>query len=241
MKTSTTFLLAALLVLLASLTAYNMALRAEYRSGAYKDPLRAYKVLNFKDFTGVAVHAASALSVKIVAGPFGVRVNPAAAQLVRVSQQDGQLRLTLALPKYPQTLGRGETVVISCPHLAALSTAGTYLQDGQPHLDQSANGGRRVLVQGFHQDSLTLSQANGSRIKLISNRLSYLRAVAGATPASRAVLTIGANNRIAAADLTVSPRSQLLLSDIVIPQLRTHLADSAQVTLSGAALAGLRR
>lgn len=65
MKTSTTFLLAALLVLLASLTAYNMALRAEYRSGTYKDPLRSYKVLNFKNFTEVTVPAASALSVKI--------------------------------------------------------------------------------------------------------------------------------------------------------------------------------
>jgi hypothetical protein len=241
MKTSTTFLLAALLVLLASLTAYNMALRTEYRLGACKDPLRAYKVLNFNNFAQVSVPAASAMSVKIVAGPFGVRVNPAAAQLVRVSQQGGQLRITLALPKDSQTPSWGETVVISCPHLAALTTDGTYLQDGQPHLDQSANGGRRVLVQGFRQDSLALSQVNGNHIELIGNRLGYLRAVAGATPASRAVLTIGDNNHIATADLTVSPRSQLLLSNIVIPQLRTHLADSAQLTLSGAALAGLQR
>ena len=109
MKTSVKFLLAATLVLLASLTAYNMALRTEYRSGAYKDPLRHYTALGFTNFTEVAVPAASGLNVKIMAGPFKVRVNPAAEKFVRFSQQGGRLVIALALPEQAQTLDQASS------------------------------------------------------------------------------------------------------------------------------------
>lgn len=240
MKTSTTYLLAALLVLLASLTAYNMALRTEYRSGAYQDPLRNYKVLGFKDFTAVDIPAGSALSVKIVAGPFGVRVNPAATSFVRVSQQGGQLRLALDFPHEPESLGWGETVVVSCPHLATLTTGATYQAAGQPRHDSTLTG-RQTLVQGFMQDSLTLRADQGSQIMLSNNKLNYLRATAGATPGSPTKLQLSPSNRIAAGHLLMQNKSQLVLAAAITPQLRYELADSAQLTASGAVLAGLKR
>ncbi|GAB3635732.1 hypothetical protein GCM10027422_13220 [Hymenobacter arcticus] len=240
MKTSTTFLLAALLVLLASLTAYNMALRTEYRSGAYKDPLRNFELFAFKNFTDVDIPAGSALSVKVVAGPFGVRVNPAATKFVRVSQQGGRLRLALAFPHEPESLGWGETVVVSCPRLATLTTGAAYEAAGQPHHDLTLTS-RRTLVQGFVQDSLTLRADQGSQIELINNTVRYLRAVAGPTPGSRTKLQLDPTNRIAAGHLRMQGQSQLVLGARATPQLRYELADSAQLTVSGAVLASIKR
>jgi hypothetical protein len=235
MKTSVKFLLAALLVLLASLTAYNLALRAEYQSGAYKNPLSHYTVLGFKDFTEVAVPAASRLSVKIMAGPCKVWVNPAAEKFVRISQRGGRLVVALAVPDQAQGLGWGETVVISCPRLAALTTDGTYEVAGQP---QRSPGfvGRTVLVQGFTQDSLALRQDRGSRVELTNNRLGLLRAVAGTTPGSHSILQVNSGNHIAAASLTLAHQSELVLDNVQIAQLHHSFGDSVKVTLHGTAL-----
>lgn len=238
MKTSVKFLLAAALVLLASLAAYNTALRATYLSGAYKDLLRNYTALNFSNFTEVAVPAASGLSVKIMAGPFKVRVHPAAAKFVHLSQQGGRLVVELAFPEEAESLGWGETVVISCPRLAALTTDGTYQVGGQPHHDRTATG-RLVVVQGFVQDSLALRQDRGSRVELNNNRLGFLRAVVGSTPGSHPVLQLGSGNHLAAASLTLAHQSELVLDNVTIPQLYRAFGDSAKVTLAGAALGSL--
>lgn len=239
MKTSTTYLLAALLVLLASLTAYNMALRTEYRSGAYKDPLRNYEALAFKGFNQIDIPAASELNVKVMAGPFGVRVNPAAARFVHVSQHGGRLRLELAFPHEPESLGWGETVVISCPRLATLTTGATYQAAGQPR-HALALTGRRTLVQGFVQDSLTLRADQGSQMQLTTNTVRYLRAVAGPTPGSPTKLQLDPGNRIGAGHLLMQSQSQLVLGARATPQLRYELADSAQLTVSGAVLASIK-
>jgi len=235
MKTSVKFLLAALVVLLASLTAYNMALRAEYRSGAYKDPLRHYTSLKFKDFTEVDVPAASRLSVKIMAGPYNVWVHPEAKKFVRISQQGGRLVVALALPEPAQTLGWGETVVISCPHLTALTTDGTYEVAGQPQ-HSAAFIGRTTLVQGFTQDSLALRQDRGSRIELKNNQLGLLRAVAGTTPGSHSILQVNNGNKVDAASLTLAHQSELVLDNVQIRKMSHSFADSVKVTLTGTAL-----
>ncbi len=241
MKNSSNYLLAALLVLLASLTAYNMGLRAEYRSGRYKDPLRTYITLNFKNFTEVSVPAANLLHVKIVPGPFAVRVHPVAAEYVHVSQQGQRLLVTVAFPEHAEWLGWGDNVVISCPQLRAVSADAVYQLKNQPKIDNTTRGDYGVLVKGFRQDSLLLRPDRASRIELAGNRLSYLGAQAGTSPGSRATLQLNHDNYIAAADLTMAHQSQLLLTAIVIPQLRYHLADSATATLTGAALRQLAK
>ena len=241
MKNSSKYLLAALLVLLASLTAYNMALRAEYRKGTYKDPLRDYTTLTFRDFTAVDVPAAALVAVKLVPGPFGVRLNPAAAGYVHVRQQGSRLIVTAAFPQQLAYLGRGAAVVISCPRLGALSTDGVYEVRNKRQLTKNALRSQVVLVQGFTQDSLTLRQDRGSRIELVGNKLGYLRAEAGRSPGSHALLQLSAGNQVAAADVAVGHQSELVLDNVLIPQLRYQFGDSVKVTLLGTALGNWRK
>jgi hypothetical protein len=242
MKNSSKYLLAAVLVLLASLTAYNMALRAEYRKGDYKDPLRGYASLGFKDFTEVAVPASSVVSVQLVRGPFSVRINPAATKYVQVRQQGGRLVVTASFPEGGRHyFGRSETVVISCPRLAALATDAEHEGEGKPIISKSFWNSERVLVQGFMQDSLAVRADRGSRIELAGNKLAYLDVNAGASLGSRAQLQLNRDNHIAAANLTLGHQSELVLDNVTIPQLRYHFADSAKATLTGAALGSLAR
>lgn len=242
MKTSTTFLLAALLMLLASLTAYNMALRAEYRSGAYKDPLHDYTTLSFRDFTEVEAPAAGVVGIRIVAGPYQVRISPQAAKYVRLRQQGSRLVITAAFPNQRESPEQA-TILISCPRLTRLTTNAEYAINGQQHRDKQEifYAARPVVVQGFTQDSLSVRQDNASRVELNDNRLGFLRAVAGPTPGSHATLQLNQNNRIAAASLAINHQSELLLDGVLIPQLSYHFADSAKATFTGAALTGLRR
>lgn len=239
MKNSNKWVLAALLVLLASLAAYNMGLRAEYRRGTYKDPLRDTTALAFQDFSEVDVQAATAMNVKIVAGPYGVHVGNDAAQYVRISQQGPRLVVALAFPGRAEYLGRGTVVAIACPQLKRLTTSAVYLEQGQLFTAKEDGGGYAVQMQGFGQDSLVLRQDYASRIELTGNRLGYLRAEAGLSPGSRSVLRIAPDNRIGAATLGLRHRSELVLES-AIPRLRYQFADSAKATFVGAALGQLR-
>ena len=238
MKTSNKLLLAALLLLLGSLTAFNVKLRAEYARGAYKDPKLNSLALDFKDFTEIDVQAAGALGVKIVAGPYGVRLNKAAEKYVKVTQQGPRLTVALAFPSGREFLGSGEVLTIGLPRLNQLTASSTYLLKGKAVTDK-ANRGGTLRIEGFRQDSLRVQQDHGTRVQLAGNQLGYLRAEAGRTPGSQPVLQIDKTNRILAANLRVQAQGELRLDAGGIPQLRTQFGDSARATLTGAALRDL--
>ena len=238
MKNSNKWVLAAALLLLASLTAYNMGLRAEYRTGNYKNPLHNFVALNFKNFTSVSVPAATALQVKIMRGPFSVRLNKDAAG-VHVAQRGGQLVVTANFAGRRQYWGQRETLIITCPRLDSLTTDAVYQLDGKPQIDKNGTLGR-VAVEDLTQDSLVVCQHRTSHVTLAGNTLGYLRAEVGSGPGG-ATLDLNSSNHIAAADLDVRNHSELSISNLAIPNLRYHFADSAKATLSGAALGGLRR
>ncbi|MDQ2795477.1 MAG: hypothetical protein M3Y12_15930 [Bacteroidota bacterium] len=237
MKTSNKLFVAAVALVLGSLATYDAALRAEYRTGHYKDPLYNYQTLGLRNFDAVRVPSASGLQVKVVAGPFAVRVSKDAADYVRVTQRGQELIVTVAYPQKVESLGRQQAVVITCPRLAALTVDGTYTVAGQAPATQLQTGGE-VEISGFRQDSLTLRQDQSNQIQLVGNTLGWLRASAGARPGSEPGLSIGADNHIQAADLTIGHRGHLDLAT-AIAHLRYQFSDSAAVVLTGAAARSL--
>lgn len=239
MKKSTVLLVAAVLVLLASLTAYNMALRTEYRRGTYKDPLRDYAALPFTDFDEVVVEPGSVARVRIEAGPYQVRRSPAAAELLQVRQQGRRLVVSATLPANVLALGWGEALVIRCPRLTAVAADARFRRAGKPDLDQEPRFGR-VLVRGFSgPDTLRLRQAHGSRLELQGNHLAGLVAEAGQQPGARPELTLDATNELGATRLVLGHQSLLRLQGARLGRLRYQLADSVRLELTGAALPGL--
>lgn len=242
MKNSSKLLLAAVLVLLASLTAYNMALRTEYRKGSYKDPYRDYETRAFTNFSEVAVEGASEGNVEITPGPYQVRVSPQAAPYVRLRQQGRRLVYSLVFPERRHYLGYGPAVVISCPRLAALSTDAVFTEAGRPRAEKrNETGEHRVRVQNFRQDSLRLRQDRASRVELAGNQLGYLAAEAGFSTGSHPVLQLDDTNAIMEANLHLEHQSELLLNTVRVPRLHYQFADSVRLGLPGAALGSLLR
>ena len=237
MKTSNKLFVAAVALVLGSLATYNAALRAEYRTGHYRDPLRNYQVLSLRNFDRISLPASGMVNVKIERGPFAVHLNKDAAEYVHVTQQNGQLAVTLDYPKEWKWLGPKDALRITCPQLAAVSTTGTYSVAGQPQHDK-LRGGAEVAIKGFRQDSLALQLDQSSHVVLTGNLLRQLRATTGQRPGTEPGLTIGADNHIQAADLTIGSRGHLDL-DTTIPNLRPHFSDSATVAFSGAAARSL--
>lgn len=236
MKTSNKLLVAAVALVLGTVATYDVALRAEYLTGRYKDPLQHYTRQANANFDAVEVPAGLFFKVKIEAGPAGVWVNKDAADYVRLRQNGRTLAVTVTKPEESHYLGGQAAVVIRCPRLQALTTDAPFT--GAQRKAHRDNPSGEVLVRYFDQDSLRISQRWAGTVTLQGNTLRQLRAVAGAAPGSKPTLNIAANNRIQAADLAINHESQLALLT-KIPQLRHHFSDSATVTLGGAAASAL--
>lgn len=229
--------------LLASLAAYNMALRTEYRKGTYKDPFKDFTALKLRDFHDLEINPGSILNVQVTKGPYAVWVRKKAAEYVQVKQAGLRLRLDATFAEEKVYTGSAYAVIITCPQLVTLTTNAVYSVKGKQITDKNQGPFTTyaVTVTGFAQDSLRVLQDNASTVKLIDNTLGELRAVVGRNPGSGSALHLLPGNRITAADLAIRSRSQLILEDVAIPRLRYQFADSAKATISGAALGVIRR
>jgi hypothetical protein len=237
MKTSNKLFVAAVALVLGSLATYDAALRAEYRTGHYKDPLHNYTRQAGIGFDAVEVPAGLYFRVKIEAGPAGVWVNKEATEYVRIRQHGRTMAVTLTSPEEVHFLGGQPHVIIHCPQLHQLTTDAPYL--AATRKDYRNDPSSEVVVRNFNQDSLQVNQRRAGTVTLESNNLRQLRAVAGAPAGSTAILVVEGTNNIQAADLVIEHQSKLALKTR-IPQLRHHFSDSATVTFDGAAAQGLK-
>ncbi|GAA4011317.1 hypothetical protein GCM10022408_24660 [Hymenobacter fastidiosus] len=227
MKTSNKLLVTIVGILVGSLLTYDIALKAEYRTGAYKNVFRHFTALSLRDFDEVQA-AGNNLDIRLTPGAFGVRVDKYSAPYIQVRQAGRRLLVTTSFPKDSQgqekSIG-GMKVLISCPALTRVRTTG----------DQA------VYVDDFTLDSLTIEQNGAGAVTLANNTLGFLRATTGPEAGPGAELHLKENNRIAGANLTVRHKSGLSLENVFIPQFACQFSDSASVTISGKSLRMMKR
>jgi hypothetical protein len=96
MKASNKFLIAAVVLTVLSLVVYDILLKAAYKSGNYSDPYNNYVTLNFKDFDMLDLPSSTAANVKVVQGPFSIRMDKYAAEFVQVNQEGKRLQIKAA-------------------------------------------------------------------------------------------------------------------------------------------------
>jgi len=242
MKTSNKFVLAALVVLFVGLAFFNNALQAEYRTGAFRDPLRNFVTLPLRDFNSLHLQAANLASVQIQRGPYSVRVFKPLADVLQVKQQGESLTLGVNFPdeSRPYLLSSEKpAIIITCPDLVALHTDATYAVNGKAKTDQAQPwDGFRTIMQGFQQDSLSIQADNGSSVELRDNTLQHLRVVAGHAK-GEPIVRLHLGNHIQQARFVMGGKSKLIFDELSIPQLAYQFADSATTTLPGRSLRGL--
>lgn len=248
MKTSNKLIIAALVLALCSLAAYNIALRAEYKTGKFRDPFRNYTALHFADFDEVDLHAADMLRVTIEPGDkHEVYLYTKNQDYVQLRQNGKRLHVHLALPEEGANLwssGR-PNLIIKMPQLALLRTDATHTAaDGKQVTEAKRPPMEHYYmteVRGFAQDSLVLELDNGSVAQLQGNTLQLLRATTGLSPESETKLRVMEDNKIARARFDVRHASYLALLNAAIPEVDYQLSEKARVELQGESLAALRK
>lgn len=238
MKTSYKYLLAATILILSSLFVYDLLVRAEYRSENYTNPYRNFVTLKFKDFDILDLPSSTAANVKIVQGPFSVRLDKYAVDFVHVSQEGKRLRIEANFDGNYQSTSSPYILIISCPILSEVNTDAEYKANNTNVTDTIVREDwnmRQVLIDGFNQDSLYISQDYGSTIVLANNHIRSISAVIGRSRGSGSYLIIQNNNEFSNADLDIQNDSRLFLDNAKIQNLNYQLGDNAKLTVTGKA------
>ncbi len=239
MKTSNILLLTALILLLSTLMAYNMSVRSQYTSGEYKNPLKDHKLLGFTDFDEIEINDSNTIKVKIEAGDtHQVYQQHSAAEFIKVTQQGNRLKLDFDHGQGGKNFtGHRDTyhIVIRTPEVKLLKADANskhkiYLTDHQG-----------VTVENLNQEQLVLEMDNGSYVKLADNQIRSLTVNSGRSYGTEPYLHLLPNNKIQQARLNIRNASHLTLENVAIPKVDYTFSDSAQVKLSGASLAIIRK
>ena len=238
MKASSKFLLAAAVITLLSLVVYDLLLRAEYSSGNYSDPYRNFITLNCKDFDTLDLPSSTAANVKIVQGPFSIRMDQNAEDFVQLKNEGRRLQIKAGFEGNYQTTSSKYILMISCPRLSALNTNAGYWSNNAEVTDTIVREDwnmRQVLVDGFNEDSLYISQDYGSTVVLANNHIRVISAMIGKSPRSGSSLVIQDNNEFGNAQLDIQNSSKLFLDNARIQNLSIQLGDRSKLIITGKA------
>jgi len=238
MKTSNKLILSALLLVMIFLFAYDYLLKEAYVSGNYKHPYKNFVALKFKDFDTVDLASSTAANAKFVQGPFSVRIDSNFLAYVKLKQKGRRLQVNTIFDGDYLYNPNEYIMIISCPKLAAVSINATYQSYNKQVTDTTVREDwnmRKVLIDGFKQDSLTISQDYGSTMLLSNNHFGAVNGSIGLSQKSGSKLIVLGNNKINQANFDIRHKSALWLYDALINNLNYHLTDSAKVVLVGKA------
>jgi len=238
MKISNKLILAALLLLVITLVRYDYLVKSEFLTGNYKNPYKDFIPLKFKDFDTINLNSVSAGSVKFVQGPFSVKMSPFGSEFMRLGQQKRTLNIDAVFEYGYQNTPDPYILIISCPKIAALNASARYGTNGKMYIDTIVRdlwNMHTVLIDGFKQDSLNISQDYGSRVFLSNSSIGSLKAVTGLSPASGSQLNLLNNNHFGSVTLDIRNRSTVIIDNVPKNKFNYRLDDSARVILNGAA------
>ena len=238
MKTSNKFLLTAAVFTILSLVVYDLFLNAAYRSGNYTDPYKNFVALKFMDFDVIDLPSSTAANVKLTQGPFNVRIDENATGFVKISQEGKRLQIKAAFDGNYQSTSAEYILLISCPNLSEVNINAGYRANNAEVTDTIVRDDwnmRRVLIDGFTQDSLHITQDYGSTLVLANNHIRTVSAVLGKSSGSGSYLIIQDNNEFSNADLDIQNNSKLFLENAKIQSLNYQLGEKSKLIVTGKA------
>jgi len=236
MKTSNILVIITITITFGALLTYDFFIKEVYVSGVYKIPFYNYTALPEKDFDRIDMQSSTTANVKIVQGPFSVRLDPAAADYVRLHQQGEQLSVAVIFPANYRGNPNEYTLVISCPTLREVTTGATYYVGKRAITDTVVRDDwrmRKVIIDGFSQDSLFISQDYASTVVLRNNTIRSVTAVIGKSPGSGSDLAINAGNHIRNCEVSAGNKSRFFLQNADLANLHYKIGDSANIIVTG--------
>ena len=230
-------MLSALVILLVSLTIYNFALRAEYLSGEYKNPFRAYRSSAIKNFNEIEVNDVNMMHVMVRKGDYSIHTAVSNADSVRFTKVGNRLIINIDFTKNSKSddpnLPHWNEVVIYCPQLTYVKTNNHNYSiplkrmSLQENNDYNYNAAGTVTLRRFKLDSLCIEQKGGT-VNIGKSEIAFLKS----TTAAASRLNIADDVYIDKADMHINDFSTLRLEKFNIPKFNYTLADSATITFT---------
>jgi hypothetical protein len=235
MRTSIKILIAALTLVIVGLLVYDTQLKAAYLKGDYKKPFGDFVVKNYNNFNSIELQSGTAINLKVVKGPYKVMVDPTVGDFVKISQQGKKLIISAEFKDHYRALAGEFVVFVSCPELKSFISDARYTAGGWLVTDSVSNMFTRLTrISGFSADSLIITENNASNIALDNDHIGYLKATLGAAPNTGSQIAIGAGNDFGSALFDVQNKSKLFIQSYAGNNITYHIADSAQLVVSGA-------
>ncbi|AOM78293.1 hypothetical protein [Pedobacter steynii] len=240
MKLSTIFIIAAAIISLAMLTAYNFSLKASYQKGGYKDRFNELEFSSIKGLTELHVNAANRFAISIEKGDKeGLWIRDQVKGLVNVSQVGNAL--TIDLTNEAKERGfhtKDGDIILFSNSLNTINTA-PYFTKEQKEKEWFYNHGE-IRVKDLSGELLDLRLGKFTSVYMDHVKVNTLKARVGEAGFADAFLTVDSSNQIAFADLSIPGRSTIVLLNPKIVKTHYNLSDSATVTLNGSMLKGIR-
>jgi len=238
MKTSTKIFIAALVFLVLCIGGYDLLLKKEFLTGRYKNFYSHFTQLPYKDFDALEINAAHKASVEVVQGAFGVKADPNILDYVQFTQKGRLLQMNIQYNTNRFYNDENYRIIISCPSLTSVTANAFMIINRQRVIDTTTNDNwnyGKLMINGFKQDSLIISQDYGSQVVLANNNIGLLNATVGLSPFSGSHITILKSNHFNVAKLQVLNKSTLNLNEAKINQLDYRPGDSTRLIINGAA------
>jgi len=235
MRTSIKILITALALVIAGLLVYDTQLKAEYLKGDYKKPFGNFVPANFSNFNSIDLRSCTAINLMVTKGPYKVMVDPTAGDFVKISQQGSKLIISAAFRDHYRGLSGEFVVFVSCPDLRSFTSDARYTAGDWMVTDSVSNMFTRLTrISGFSADSLGITENNASNISLDNDHIGYLKATLGPAPNTGSQIMIGNGNDFKSALFDVQNKSKLFIQSPAGNNISYHIADSAQLVVSGA-------
>jgi len=219
---------AAVLIILGSLTAFNVKIRQIYLTGSYKNRFNGMDFTATKGLEKLYIKNANIIGVRIEKGNTeGVWLRGNAKDQYQVSYKDHAL--TLGLSKEGENLGSsiwGEVIIVTKTLSAVQSTSSVI--DKDKRYDAGT-----ISMTGLQLDKLSLQISSGVTVSLGQMQIDELKATVGDKTGTEAGLNISSTTQIRSAELNVPGKSSLVLANPKITKATYNLSDSATVTVNG--------
>ena len=229
MKKSTIMITAAVLVILGSLTAFNIKIKQIYLTGSYKSRFNGMDFTPLNGLENIDIQNANKLGIKIEQGEKeGIWIGKTSKDIHQLDFHDHTLKMGFSEEAKKNGYYSWDEVVIITKNLKKVKTM-PYISN-----PEDANNITGTLeIKGYQIKNLDLQVGLGGTFFLYKMQMDTLNAIVGDEKNGKAALYISSDTKINTANLNVPGKSTLTLADPKITKAVYNLSDSATVSLNG--------
>jgi len=229
MKTSNKLLLTIALITMGSIVLFDLALRAEYLKGEYKDPHYGLTSIPLKDFDAIEDYTSSETFLDVKQGKkIEVWLSKEAEKDLTFTVENRILKINFKVENNKES--RSYNINVSCPVLKSLSTGKPA---GHPKI---VNNWGNVSITGFTQDTMQIN-VNGPG-NVYAGVLFLKKMNATITQGS---LGLGDGSKADTANFDIRDNCTLNNGGMQTGKVNYKVEGNATVTLSGSSVHQLSR